>query len=679
MREGTVAGRSRSNGATAHLKKQECRVLKQAGLIFLVLAGAGLITLGAAMALLQYRPPQEALSFTSDPPVEAADDLSWTVVGGDPGQSRFSTLDQITPRNVGRVKEVWRYSTGEVKRRGAAISRSKFQATPILSAGNLVFCTPFNRVIALDPQSGVQRWVFDAEVDTIQPPANDYNCRGLAQWRDPFAPDPTQTCAQRLFMATNDRRLIALDARTGARCSAFGTKGQIKVIDDEGLITPGEVQFVAVPAVSGDVVIVGSSVADNFRANAPNGSVRAFNARTGKLVWTFDPTPDAQGRTGGGNVWSSITVDQSTNTVFMPTSSPSPDFFGGEREGSEALTNSIVALRGATGEVLWSFQVVHHDLWDYDVPAGPSLFNLRRDGTEVPALAFATKQGFVFVLDRRSGQPLFPVVERPVPPSDVQGERASRTQPFSTLPPVAPQQVGPKDAFGLTPIDRSACERELAERRNEGLFTPPSIGGTIFMPTTGGGANWGGVAIDLTRNRLIVNTSRAAEVITLVPRSMQAAGAWGAPEGDASVKDSRYDVRREVLLSPLGLPCTRPPWGALTAIDLDEGKRAWEVPLGTTSTLAPFGIALPWGTPNLGGAVLTRGGLVFIGAAMDNRLRAFSTETGQELWAADLPAGGQASPMTYSVGNRQYVVIAAGGHSVLGTTRGDSVVAFALP
>ena len=533
---------------------------------------AGLLAIGGiAIALLQFQPPQDRLRFSDAPPADVADNLAWGSVGGDPGQTRYSTLDQIKPENVGLLQEAWRYSTGEAERRGAAFSRSKFQATPILVAGNLIFCTPFNRVIALDPETGAERWVFDANIDTSKPPANDFNCRGLVQWSDPSPADPVAPCSHRVFMATNDRRLIALDPRTGALCSDFGANGEVKVISDDGLMSPGEVQIVAAPAVSGNVVIVGSSIADNFRVNAPNGSVHAFDARTGAPAWTFDPTPDAEGRTGGGNVWSSITVDASSDTVFLPTSSPSPDFFGGERAGSETFTNSIVAVRGATGEVLWHFQAVHHDLWDYDIPAGPSLFNLRRGDQIIPALAFATKQGFVFVLDRRSGAPLYPVVEKPVPSSDVEGEITSPTQPFSSLPTIAPQQARPEDAFGLTPFDRAHCARALREHRNEGLFTPPSLAGTVFAPTTGGGANWGGVAIDPFRNRLVVNTSRAAEIITLVPSV--ASDAEAVPEGDASVSNSRYDVRRGVLLSPLGLPCTRPPWGALTAIDLDTVNR----------------------------------------------------------------------------------------------------------
>jgi quinoprotein glucose dehydrogenase len=285
----------------------------------------------------------------------------------------------------------------------------------------------------------------------------------------------------------------------------------------------------------------------------------------------------------------------------------------------------------------------------------------------------------LFVLDRRTGIPLYPVIERPVPASDVRGEVASPTQPFSTLPLLAPQSLQPADAFGVVGWDRYQCRRKIEAARHDGAFTPPSLRGTLFAPTTGGGANWGGVSIDPHRNRLFANTSRAAEIIRLIPRASSGSSADTVPEGAAAQLGTPYAVTRQILLSPLGLPCRAPPWGVLAAIDLDTGARAWESPLGSTSTLAPFGIALPWGTPNLGGSIVTGGGLVFVGAAMDSRLRAFDEETGAELWAGDLPAGGQATPMTYAVAGRQYIVIAAGGHSVLGTARGDSLVAFALP
>jgi quinoprotein glucose dehydrogenase len=439
------------------------------------------------------------------------------------------------------------------------------------------------------------------------------------------------------------------------------------------------VQIVAAPAVIGQTVIVGSSVADSQRADAASGRVHAFDARTGALKWTFDPIPGALGRTGGGNVWSSISGDERRDLVFLPTTSPSPDFFGGGREGDESLADSIVALRASTGKKIWSFQTVHHDLWDFDVPAAPALFSLHRDHVTIPALAFATKQGFLFVLDEQTGRPLYPVIERPVPQSDVPGERTSPTQPFSNLPVLAPQSFDARNAFGVLGFDQEACRRALSNARNDGLFTPPSIRGTVYVPTTGGGANWGGVAIEPTANRLVVNTTSAVELIKLIPRASYIAGGARLAEGSAPQNSAPYAVKRGAVLSPLGMPCNPPPWGLLSAIDLDTGKLAWRRTLGTTSSLAPAGIALPWGTPNIGGPLVTGAGLVLIAATMEQRLRAIDIRTGEELWAGDLPASAQASPMTYAIGGRQFVVVAAGGHSVLGTRSGDYLVAFALP
>lgn len=644
----------------------------------LIAIGAVLLICVSAMAMaiaaLQYRPPQDGLRFVEGPVLPVADNLAWTTVGGDAGHLRHAAIRQLTPDTVGHLEQAWVYRTGEAQRHGDRLTDSKFQATPILAAGRLVLCTPFNRVIALDPATGQEIWAHDPEIDTSVRYANSFNCRGVAAWRAATEEARAQPCGERILSATNDRRLIALDARTGRRCEGFGEGGEVVVIPPSETNSPGEVQIVAAPAVVGDVVVVGSSVADNRHAAAASGAVRAFDVRTGRPVWRFDPAMSPDGRTGGGNVWSSISSDPERDLVFLPTSSPSPDFFGGSRSADSPLTNAVVALRASTGERVWSFQTVRHDLWDYDVPAAPTLFELTRGQRRIPALAFATKAGFVFALDRETGQPLFDVEDRPVPASDVPGERAASTQPFSTLPTIAPQSVTENDAFGVLGFDQAWCARQIAAHRNEGLFTPPSTRGTVYAPTTGGGANWGGVTIDPSTGRLFVNTSRATEIITLYPQDRE-----NVPANAARVEGSPWAVTRKALLSPLGLPCNRPPWGALTAIDLTSGRKAWEVPLGTTSTLAPLGLAFNWGTPSLGGAITTAGGLLFVGGAMDNRIRAFHSQTGQVLWSAELPAGGQATPMTYAVGGRQYVVIAAGGHSVLDTTRGDYVVAYALP
>lgn len=647
--------------------------IKVLGCLLLLIMAAGVLAIGT----LQYRPPQQPSSETkiAERVVDSAD---WTTVGGDRGMSRFSPVAQLDRHTVGRLQVAWTYSTGEIARRGSAARRAKFQATPIFVNGSLVFCTPFNRVIALDPATGVERWTFDPEIATDARPANDFNCRGVAQWQDPAAVSDA-ACGSRIFTATNDRRLFALDAKTGQLCPTFGDAGHVRLPSSKPLDWPGEVQSVLAPAVIGDVVVVGSSVADSLRSDPPSGEVLAFDARTGLLRWRFDPIPGAEGRVGGGNVWSSISTDPERDLVFLPTSSPSPDFFGGNRVGDQSFVNAIVAVRGSTGDIVWSRQLVHHDLWDYDLPTAPTLFTFRGGGKNVPALVQPTKMGMLFVLNRETGEPLFPIEEMPVPQSDVPGERASPTQPFSALPAVASRSIVPADAFGITPWDRAACRDALSKGRNEGIYTPPSLSGTIVYPSTGGGPSWGGAAIDPATNTVIVNASNVVQRLTLVPADQYQTARADNPRDLQPQSGSPYAVRREVLVSPLGLPCNPPPWGTLTALNLDQGTLAWQVPLGTTSSLAPFGLAFPWGTPNLGGPLITGGGLVFMAATMEERLRAFDLSNGRELWSGELSASAQSTPMTYAAGGRQFVVIAAGGHSFLGTKRGDTLVAFALP
>ena len=613
----------------------------------------------------------------------------WSFYGGDAGGSRFSDAAQITPANVDGLRRQWLYHTGDAQSRPHAVmKRVKFETTSILVADKLVLCSPFNEVIALDPATGAQMWRFDPHVATDLRPSNRFNCRGVAQWRDSSAaPDASdKPCALRILSATADARLIALDAVTGAVCEGFGDKGQVK-IDTGPLARPGEWQVSSAPVVVGDVVIVGSAIGDNQRVSAPSGAVRAFDARTGTPLWRWNPVPVAAepgaDSSGAANVWAPMSVDEKRGLVFLPTSSPSPDFYGGQRPGDDRHSDSVVALHAADGSLAWAFQVVKHDVWDFDVASQPTLTTLTTpnlDGKPRDVVVQATKQGLLFVLDRDTGKPVFPVEERPVPQAGAPGEVLSPTQTFpADMPPLVPSRLHAEDAFGFTFFDRGTCRDRIAALRNDGMYTPPSLKGTLLFPFTGGGVNWGGVAVD-PRGMVYVNTSRAPHSVRLIPRADFAATKAAMPNKEVSPQTGTpFGMVRELVTSPFGAPCNPPPWGTIAALDLAQRKIIWEVPLGSTEDLLPLGISLSTGTPNFGGPLATAGGLVFIGAAMDHYLRAFDAQSGAEVWRGRLPSAGLATPMTYVWQGRQYVVVAAGGHGEAGAATGDSIVAFALP
>jgi quinoprotein glucose dehydrogenase len=618
----------------------------------------------------------------------AAEPATWTHYGADPGGTRYSPAAEITPDNVARLERAWIYRTGHMRAPKRALARSKFEATPILVEGKLVLCTPFNALIALDPATGKEIWRTDPAADYDQRPANKFTCRGVAYWRRPEAREG-EPCAARILTGTNDHRLIAVDLEDGTRCAAFGDNGEVRVDPEFDLAWPGEFQITSPPVVVADIVAVGSAISDNVSVRAPRGTVRAFDVRTGAPRWSFDPIPRSDGARHGwpanpveghANVWAPMSADPARGLLFLPTSSPSPDFFGGLRPGDNRYANSVVALDAATGAVRWAFQTVHHDVWDYDVPANPLLATISGSGEERHVVIQAAKTGLVFTLDRETGEPVFPVEERPVPQDGAEGEALSPTQPFPSAPrPLSASTIEPGQAWGLTPFDRAACRKAIATARRNGLFTPPTTQGTILFPFTGGGANWGGAAFDPRTNRLYVNTSSMMHLVTLVPRAETDEDWHDVKDGEqAPMRGAPYAMKRQTVLSPLGLPCNPPPWGLLHAIDMTDGSVAWESRLGTTEELAPLSLALATGTPNVGGPLATAGGLIFIGAAMDSYLRAYDSADGAEMWSAKLPAGGQATPMTYEWKGRQYVVIAAGGHGDLGTRRGDYVVAFAL-
>ena len=610
-------------------------------------------------------------------PCARAADAGWGQYGGDAGGQRFSSARQITPANVATLTQAWSFSTGDMATKGDVMKRASFENTPILAGGRLYVCSPFNEVSALDPGTGKQLWRFDPKLDISIRYPNDYICRGVAY------------SAGRIYLNTADRRLIALDAASGKPIKNFGNNGTV-------IIPPGEqregrtkrfgrIHTTSAPVVSHGLVIVGSSIDDNQKVDELRGTVHAFDAITGQERWSFDPLADQKTpfRGGAANVWAPMSVDEARGLVFLPVSSTSPDFWGGLRKGAGRYANSVVALKIETGEVAWSFQATHHDVWDYDIPAQPTLGTVTYKGVTSAAVLQPTKQGLLFTLDRDNGAPLIPVIERKVPQGPAPGEQLSPTQPFPVAPPpLAPTRIAPEDAFGLTFWDRGKCRDMIAAARHDGLYTPPSEQGTILYPFTGGGTNWGGLAFDQTHDIVYVNTSSAMHLVTLIKQKEFSAAREKFFDKEVSPNDGApFGMKRETLVSPWGMPCNPPPWGQLHAIDMHDGKVLWSVPLGTTEDVAPFSQYLlgKTGTPNLGGPMATAGGLVFIGAAMDNYLRAFDARTGAELWKGRLPAGGQATPMSYVWKGKQYVVIAAGGHSKLNTKRGDQVIAFALP
>ena len=622
----------------------------------------------------------------------------WRYFGADAGGTHYSDLNLINKENVDELEIAWTYRTGEPQRRGVKLaSEAKTEVTPILIDGQLVFCTPFNRIVSLDPATGDERWTFEPQVN-LELNVN-YNCRGVAYWEDKTTADD-RMCAKEILFGTNDSRVFAIDATSGERCPNFGDNGEVRIAADPTAEYPGGVQFISPPAVIGDIAVIGSTIQDGLQVASPSGKVRAVNVRSGVVEWEFDPIPrdpndpatktwgpDGPGQTGSSNVWSPMAVDEEHDMVFMATSAPATDFYGGHRPGENHYANSIVALRGKTGEVVWHFQTIHHGLWDYDVGPAPMLVDLPHNDKLVPAVIQATKPGFVFVFNRLTGEPLFPIEERPVPGGDIKGEWYSPTQPYPVRPPpLVPQTLKPEDVWGITYWDRKSCRELVAGLRHEGMYTPPSTQGTLLVPATGGGPNWSGAAYDPERNQMVINSTRIPWYIRLIARAPDK----NAPEGtvagddikegfDSPMSGTPYVSETGFVASRWGAPCSPPPWGGLTAIDLGDASVKWDVTLGSIEKLLPIPIPFKLGTPNLGGPMITAGGLIFIAATMDDRMRAFDIDTGKELWDTVLPAGGHATPMTYVAGDRQYVVIAAGGHPPLNTTRGDYVIAFTLP
>lgn len=621
-------------------------------------------------------------------------DAGWPAYGGDAGGTRYSPLTQIGPENVADLKVAWVFRTGEMGQGVKDFRRSAFEATPILHDGTLYLTTPATDVVAVNAFTGELRWRHDSK-NRKDLNYSDGVSRGVSLWVDEASPRDA-ACHARIFAPTLDGRLLALDAANGKPCLDFGENGVVNLLHNvRSQFKEGDewrdYLVTSPPAILDGKVIVGSSIGDNRAVLEELGIVRAFDVRSGALVWSWDPiprdasnpvysewTPESTANASAANAWAPLSVDAARHLVFVPTGSVSPDFYGGERPGDNRWANSIVALDGETGTLRWGQQLVHHDLWDYDLASQPTLASVEHDGQRVDAVIQATKTGFLYTFDRASGKPLFPIVERPVPQDAVPGEHPSPTQPFPSAPPALVRQgpVTPDDAWGLGWFDMRGCRKRIEAMRSQGIFQPPTTADSIMQPGNAGGSNWGGIAFDAQRQIAIANTMNLPFVVALVPRDQLKAQFESGDYDDFDFSrqaGTPYGMRRQTFKSALGIPCVKPPWGTLSAVDMASGTIKWQIPLGVTPV-----VPMNLGMPNLGGPIVTASGLVFIAASFDDHLRAFSTETGKKLWDVKLPAGGQATPMTYALGGRQYLVIAAGGYKGEGK-RGDYLIAFALP
>lgn len=618
---------------------------------------------------------------------------AWPAWGGTPGGGHFTPLAQITAGNLASLEVAWVHRSGDYREgpnlgtddidMQTTLPGSSFQATPIVVEDTLYYCTPFNRVYALDPETGAERWVFDPGVDISKTKVT--NCRGVSSWIDSEAPADA-VCRHRIFAPTLDARIIALDGKTGERCAAFSGDGQIELTRDLSTHQPGDYAITSPPAIIGDTLVTGAFVIDAWDTTVPAGVVRAFDVRNGDLRWAWNPvapgraavTADGDYVPGTTNVWSVISVDEALGHVYVPTGNSSPDYYGGHREQHlDHYSSSVVALDAASGEVVWHVRTVNHDIWDFDVPAQPTLVDLQRNGETVPALVQLTKMGLTWVLDRRTGEPLFEIEQRAVPQTGaVAGEYLAATQPFPLKPdPLHRLEFGPDDAWGVTPWDRQACREKIEALDHGPIYTPISARGTILYPAPTGGNNWGSPAIDPTRRLLIASAMHVPFVAQLAPREACSGRGREMPQ-----RGTPYCVRMELLTSPLGAPCSAPPWSTLAAVDLDTGDRLWQVPLGTFEDTIPLVGGRLAGSPGFGGALLTASGLIFVAATSDHRLHVFDATSGAQLAKLALPTQAASVPMSYRIreDGRQFVVLAAGGHWTGSSPPGDHLMAFAL-
>lgn len=692
-----------------------------------MLAGlAGLAAAGAAMTVLlvserpvaiaqqqpdQPLPPAEEEPATPGVEIEAAVEpavyampkagADWPAYGGTHHATRYSPLDQITRDNVSRLEQVWEFRTGDMPEAGERFSN---QNTPLKIDDRLLVCSSMNKIIALDAVTGLEIWRYDPQVSTDAIPYNA-TCRGLAFYESPTM-DAGEQCQRRVIMNTLDARLIAVDIRTGQLCPAFGNGGIVDLEEGLGHTVPGWYAPTSPPTIVRNIAVVHSQVRDGQRREAPSGVVRGYDAETGEMAWAWDMgrpgetglPPEGETYTRGTpNVWTIASGDSELGHVYLPLGNSSVDYWGGDRsEAENTYSTALVALDVTTGQPVWHYQTVHYDIWDYDLGSQGTLVDFPTAGGPVPALILPTKQAMFWVFDRRTGELLVEVEERPVPQGGVEPDRLSPTQPFVVdFPNALRPDLEERHMWGMTPLDQLWCRIQYRRSVYEGMYTPPSTDWWIQFPGYNGGSDWGGVAVDVGRGIMVANYNNTANRNRLVPRDeVEGHGivpidqpGWhdNSPGNISPQADTPYGIQVNAgwRVPFTDLLCTQPPYGGIMAVDLTTREVLWDKPFGTARRNGPFGLPsfLPFdiGTPNNAGAVVTASGLIFIAAATDDLLRAMDIETGEVLWTTRLPAGGQASPAMYEVDGRQYLVINASGHNFMETPIGDYFLAYALP
>ncbi|MDT1062072.1 glucose/quinate/shikimate family membrane-bound PQQ-dependent dehydrogenase [Paracoccus sp. CPCC 101403] len=639
---------------------------------------------------LNTEPRTEAPALGNEIPPE-----EWHQYGRTNFGQRYSPLDQITTENVGSLKEVWRYQTGDVKRPDD-VNETTYQVTPLKIGGKLYLCTPHNIAIALDAATGKEIWRYDAN-SGMSPDRQHQTCRGVTYWDvadmpAPPTPATPEDCPTRVYLPTADARLIALNAETGEVCTSFADQGTLRLEAGMPFNPEGYYYSTSPPVAVAGKIIIGGAVNDNFSIQSPSGVIRAFDIRSGALLWNWDsgnpddttPIDIAGGETytaNSPNSWSVFSVDADRGLVYIPLGNQVPDQLGmGRSPAVEAHSSSVVALRVDSGQQAWVFQTVHHDLWDMDVPAQPVLVDLTVNGEVLPALVAPTKQGDIYVLNRETGEPILPVSEQPAPTGAIAEDFTAETQPSSALS-FAPPPLRERDMWGITIFDQLMCRIDFNRLNYEGRYTPPSLNGTIVYPGNFGTFNWGSIAVDPQRQVMFGMPTYLAFTSRLVPRADIAPKGQGEKASEQGLNRNEgapYGVVMGPFLGKLNVPCQAPPWGYVAGADLTTGQIAWKHRNGTVRDMTKLPLPFKLGVPGIGGPIITGGGVAFLAAAVDNFIRGYDLTTGEQLWQARLPAGGQSTPMTFEQDGRQFVVIVAGGHGSIGTKPGDYVIAYAL-